>query len=120
MPKKEKEEKPVEKPKPWADAKPLPINKFRPLTDKELEFYGSLNWDDNPPINGFYEAMMSIAYAQLAERERQAAEKEADKDYKSETIVEGGTVIEKTEGYFIPGRQPRVAAQKSEKAEVDM
>ena len=120
VPKKETEEKPVEKPKPWADAKPLPINKFRPLTDKELEFYGSLNWDDNPPINGFYEAMMSIAYAQLAERERQAAEKEADKDYKSETIFEGGTVIEKTEGYFIPGRQPRVAAQKPEKAEVDM
>ena len=119
VPKKEKE-KPVEKPKPWADAKPLPTNKFRPLTDKELEFYGSLNWDDNPPINGFYEAMMSIAYAQLAERERQAAEKEADKDYKSETIVEGGTVIEKTEGVFIPGRQPRVAAQKPEKAEVDM
>lgn len=117
---KEKEEKPVEKPKPWADAKPLPINKFRPLTDKELEFYGSLNWDDNPPINGFYEAMMSIAYAQLAERERQAAEKEANKDYKSETIVEDGTVIEKTEGYFIPGRQPRVAAQQPEKTEVDM
>ncbi|CCX47272.1 helicase family protein [Bacteroides sp. CAG:927] len=120
MPKKEKEEKPVEKPKPWADAKPLPTNKFRPLTEKELEFYGSLNWDDNPPINGFYEAMMSIAYAQLAERERQAAEKEANKDYKSETIVEGGTVIEKTEGVFIPGRQPRVAAQQSEKTEVDM
>ena len=118
--KKEKEEKPVEKPKPWADAKPLPINKFRQLTDKELEFYGSLNWDDNPPINGFYEAMMSIAYAQLAERERQAAGKEADKDYKSETIVEGGTVIEKTEGYFIPGRQPRVEAQQPEKTEVDM
>ena len=120
VPKKEKEEKPVEKPKPWADAKPLPTNKFRPLTEKELEFYGSLNWDDNPPINGFYEAMMSIAYAQLAERERQAAEKKADKDYKSETIVEGGTIIEKTEGYFIPGRQPRMAAQKPEKVEVDM
>ena len=120
MPKKENEEKPVEKPKPWADARPLPTNKFRPLTDKELEFYGSLNWDDNPPINGFYEAMMSIAYAQLAERERQEAEKEADKDYKSETIVEGGTVIEKTEGVFIPGRQPSVAAQQSEKTEVDM
>ena len=120
VPKKEKEEKPVEKPKPWADARPLPTNKFRPLTDKELEFYGSLNWDDNPPINGFYEAMMSIAYAQLAERERQAAEKEADKDYKSETIVEGGTVIEKTEGYFIPGRQPRMATQKPGPVERDM
>ena len=120
MPKKEKEEKPVEKPKPWADAKPLPTNKFRPLTEKELEFYGSLNWDDNPPINGFYEAMMSIAYAQLAERERQAAEKEADKDYKSETIVEGGTVIEKTEGVFIPGRQPRVEVQKPEPVTVNM
>ena len=120
VPKKEKEEKPVEKPKPWTDAKPLPTNKFRPLTEKELEFYGSLNWDDNPPINGFYEAMMSIAYAQLAERERQAAEKEANKDYKSETIVEDGTVIEKTEGDFIPGRQPRVVAQKPEPVTVDM
>ena len=120
VPKKEKAEKLVEKPKPWVDARPLPTNKFRPLTEKELEFYGSLNWDDNPPINGFYEAMMSIAYAQLAERERQAAEKEANKDYKSETVVERGTVIEKTEGDFIPGRQPRVAAQKPDPVNVDM
>ena len=111
---------PEEKPKPTVTVTDTQAKKFRPLSEKELEFYGSLNWDDNPPINGFYEAMMSIAYAQLAERERQAAEKEADKDYKSETIVEGGTVIEKTEGYFIPGRQPRVAAQQPEKTEVDM
>ena len=111
-----KEEKPVEKPKPWAEAKPLPTSKFRKLTEKELEFYGSLNWDDNPPINGFYEAMMSIAYAQLAERDRLAAETAVS----TETIVEGGTVIEKTEGDFIPGLQPKVSAQKPETEEVDM
>ena len=51
-----------------------PKAKFRQLTDKELEFYGSLNWDDNPPINGFYEAMMSIAHRQLEERARMEAE----------------------------------------------
>ena len=56
--------KPEEKPKPVnpaTEAKPVRNSGFRKLTDKELEFYGSLNWDDNPPINGFYEAMMSIA-----------------------------------------------------------
>ena len=92
----QKAEKPVEK-KPTVEISPKVQSKFRQLTDKELEFYGSLNWDDNPPINGFYETMMSIAHRQLAEREaaRQAAEvKEQD------AVV--GVEITRTEGYFIP------------------
>ncbi len=90
--------------KPKTEAK-LPENaKFRPLSDKELEFYGSLNWDDNPPINGFYEAMMSIAHRQLEERARLEAEKMSDEAAKAEGISPGETYIEKTEGDFIPGR----------------
>ena len=105
------------KPKPSVEVKDIPVKKFRPLTDKELEFYGSLNWEDNPPINGFYETMMSIAHRQLEEMRLEREAEEAAKAAKSELINENGTVIERTEGDFIPGRQPRVAA---EKVEVDM
>ncbi len=109
--------RPEEKPKPAntsTGAKHIKATGFRKLTDKELEFYGSLNWDDNPPINGFYEAMMSIAHAQLAERERLAAEQKASQEA-TETagIAPGETYIEKTEGDFVPGvrtRQPKVTA----------
>ncbi len=80
------------------------LKKFRPLSEKELEFYGSLNWEDNPPINGFYETMMSIAHRQMAEME---AERQAAEATKKEIITENGTIIEKTEGYFVP--QPREA-----------
>ena len=95
------------KPKPSVEIKDIPVKKFRPLTEKELELYGSLNWDDNPPINGFYETMMSIAHRQLEEMrlEREAAE--------AAGIAPGETYIEKTEGDFIPGvraRQPKVTA----------
>ena len=92
----QKAEKPVER-KPTVEISPKVQSKFRQLTDKELEFYGSLNWDDNPPINGFYETMMSIAHRQLAEREaaRQAAEVK-----KQDAAV--GVEITRTEGYFIP------------------
>ena len=95
-----------EKPKPTAkiQVSDEQVKKFRPLSEKELEFYGSLNWEDNPPINGFYETMMSIAHRQMAEME---AERQAAEATKQEIITEIGTVIEKTEGYFVP--QPRVA-----------
>ena len=110
------------KPKPSVEIKNIPVKKFRPLNEKELEFYGSLNWEDNPPINGFYETMMSIAHRQLEEmrleREAEKAAKQAAAN--GEAIQEGGTVIEKTEGDFIPGRQPRVAAQKPDPVNVDM
>ncbi len=105
------------KSKPSVEAKDIPVKKFRPLSEKELEFYGSLNWEDNPPINGFYETMMSIAHRQL---EEMRLEREAAEAAKSETINENGTIIERTEGDFIPGRQPRVASQKPEPVTVDM
>ena len=100
--------KPKEKPQPVKAAG------YRKLTDEELALYGSLNWDDNPPINGFYEAMMSIAHAQIAERERLAAEQKASQEAaEAAGIAPGETYIEKTEGDFIPGgraRQPKVTA----------
>ena len=110
--------KPQSKPKdesevpksPTIDVKDIPVKKFRPLSEKELEFYGSLNWDDNPPINGFYETMMSIAHRQM---EEVRLEREAEEAAKAAGIAPGETYIEKTEGDFIPGgraRQPKVTA----------
>ena len=96
--------------RPTIDVKDIPIKKFRPLTEKELKFYGSLNWEDNPPINGFYETMMSIAHRQL---EEMRLEREAEEAAKATGIVPDETYIEKTEGDFIPGgraRQPKVTA----------
>ena len=98
------------KPKPSVEVKDIPVNKFRKLTEKELEFYGSLNWEDNPPINGFYETMMSIAHRQL---EEMRLEREAQEAAKAAGIAPGETYIEKTEGDFIPGgriRQLKVTA----------
>lgn len=95
---------------PTIDVKDIPVKKFRPLTEKELEFYGSLNWDDNPPINGFYETMMSIAHRQM---EEMRLERETEEAAKATGIAPGETYIEKTEGDFIPGgraRQPKVTA----------
>ena len=106
-------QKPEEKPKsvnPATEAKPVRNSGFRKLTDKELEFYGSLNWDDNPPINGFYEAMMSIAHRQM---EEMRLERESQEAAQAAGIAPGETYIEKTEGDFIPGgraRQPKVTA----------
>ena len=105
--------KPEEKPKPAnpaTKAKPIKSSGFRKLTDKELEFYGSLNWDDNPPINGFYEAMMSIAHRQM---EEMRLERESQEAAQAAGIAPGETYIEKTEGDFIPGgraRLPKVTA----------
>lgn len=109
-----KEDKPVEK-KPKVEISPQVQSKFRQLTDKELEFYGSLNWDDNPPINGFYETMMSIAHRQLAEREsaRQATEQK-EKD------AAVGIEISRTEGYFIPKPKVALSDTPARKEERDM
>ncbi|RXE61568.1 DNA methylase [Muribaculaceae bacterium Isolate-004 (NCI)] len=102
-PKAQEEEKP--KPSPKIEISDATAKKFRPLSEKELEFYGSLNWEDNPPINGFYETMMSIAHRQMAEME---AEREALEAAKKETITEDGTIIEISKGDFVP--QPRVSS----------
>ena len=98
------------KPKPSVAVKDIPVQKFRPLSEKELAFYGSLNWEDNPPINGFYETMMSIAHRQL---EEMRLEKESQEAAQAAGIAPGETYIEKTEGDFIPGgraKQPKVTA----------
>lgn len=107
------------KPKQSVEVKDIPVKKFRPLTEKELEFYGSLNWEDNPPINGFYETMMSIAHRQLEEMrlEREAEDAARKAATNGETITEGGTTIHRTEGDFIPGQRSTV---KAEPVEVDM
>ena len=105
------------KPKPNVEVKDIPVKKFRPLSEKELEFYGSLNWEDNPPINGFYETMMSIAHRQLEEMRLEREAEEAAKEAQTETITEGGTVIEKAEGDFVPGQRSTI---KAEPVTVDM
>lgn len=124
QPRQSRQEEAKPKPTPKVEISDATAKKFRPLSDKELEFYGSLNWEDNPPINGFYETMMSIAHRQMAEMEaeRQAAQKAAAADnagFSSEILTENGVTIEKTEGYFVP--KPRVAtAEKPETEEKDM
>jgi N12 class adenine-specific DNA methylase len=98
------------KSKPSVAVKDIPVQKFRPLSEKELAFYGSLNWEDNPPINGFYETMMSIAHRQM---EEMRLEKESQEAAQSAGIALGETYIEKTEGDFIlrgRTRQPKVTA----------
>ena len=115
-------EKPEEKtkPAPRAEDKPVKTPAFRKLSEKELEFYGALNWDDNPPINGFYEAMMSIAHRQM---EEMRLEREAQEAARAAGIASGKTYIEKTEGDFIPGghnRPSKVTAIPIERAERDM
>ena len=115
-------EKPEEKtkPAPRAEDKPVKTPAFRKLNEKELEFYGALNWDDNPPINGFYEAMMSIAHRQM---EEMRLEREAQEAGQAAGIASGETYIEKTEGDFIPGghnRPSKVTAIPIERAERDM
>ncbi len=102
-------------------AKPLPENaKFRRLSEKELEFYGALNWEDNPPINGFYEAMMSIAHRQLEERARIEAERQADEAAKAAGIAPGEPHIIMTEGDFIPGGVNRPSKTTAVPIEKDM
>ena len=105
-------EKPEEKtgPAPRTESQPVKAPSFRKLSEKELELYGSLNWDDNPPINGFYEAMMSIAHRQM---EEMRLERESQEAAQAAGIAPGETYIEKTEGDFIPGgraRQSKVTA----------
>ena len=98
------------KPKPSVAVKDIPVQKFRPLSEKELAFYGSLNWEDNPPINGFYETMMSIAHRQM---EEMRLERESLEAAQAAGIAPRETYIEKTEGDFIPGgraRHPKVTA----------
>lgn len=110
LPKEQKADKQEIQPKP-VDVKPItaevkadatvsekPKTGFRPLTEEELKLYGSLNWEDNPPINGFYTTMMEIAHRQLAEQEAERIRMEHEKN----PDAPDGPYIEMTEGDFIP------------------
>ncbi len=114
---KNKAEASESKPRPTVNVNDLPVKKFLPLSEKELEFYGSLNWEDNPPINGFYETMMSIAHRQM---EEMRLEKEAQEAAQAAGIAPGETYIEKTEGDFIPGGRNRTAKVTAIPIERDM
>ncbi len=83
------------------NADETPKTGFRPLTEEELKLYGSLNWDDNPPINGFYTTMMEIAHRQLMEQEAERQRMEAANN--PDNVTPTGPYIEMTEGDFIPG-----------------
>ena len=109
------EDKPKSSERPKVELSPKVQSKFRQLTDKELEFYGSLNWDDNPPINGFYETMMSIAHRQLAERE--AARKAQEIITKD---AEVGVKITRTEGDFIPKPKEAISGTTTSEDKPDM
>ena len=66
-----KPEKVAEKPKPEP-----PVEKPAIDDDPEDAVYRSLDWETNPPINGFYEMMMSLTPERRAELRRLGREKE--------------------------------------------
>ena len=39
------------------------------------KLYASLNWEENPPINGFYQMMMELSPERRAELRQEAAER---------------------------------------------
>mgnify|MGYP007130393560 CR=1 FL=1 len=55
-----------------------------PERDPE-DLYASLNWEDNPPINGFYEMMMSLTPERRAELRRQSARQQETPERQTET-----------------------------------
>ena len=120
----DKPAKPQRKEKKAADNVSPSKTSPRKLTDEELAFYGSLNWEDNPPINGFYETMMSIAHRQLEEqakeREKAEAERLSREAAAAAGIAQGETYIEKTEGEYIPGGRNRPAKVTAIRIEPDM
>ena len=69
---KQMEVKPEKKEKPKPEP---PAGKPGIDDDPEDAVYRSLDWDTNPPINGFYEMMMSLTPEQRAELRRMGKEK---------------------------------------------
>ena len=67
---KQMEVKPEKKPKPEP-----PVEKPAIDDDPEDAVYRSLDWETNPPINGFYEMMMSLTPERRAELRRLGREK---------------------------------------------
>ena len=57
-----------------------------PERDPE-DLYASLNWEDNPPINGFYEMMMSLTPERRAELRRQSARQQETPEQRERQAV---------------------------------
>ena len=57
-----------------------------PERDPE-DLYASLNWEDNPPINGFYEMMMSLTPERRAELRRQNARQQETSEQRERQAV---------------------------------
>ncbi len=55
---------------------PLPVEEQQRLyyLDNPRDIYDTIDWDTNPPINGFYETMMSIPYERREELRQQSAQ----------------------------------------------
>lgn len=124
-----KRRQPAPKPKAEVDEKPKPEEKVHApifekpkerkpmveMTEEQLNFYGSLNWDDNPPINGFYECMMSIAHEELERRERIRQAKEAEEAARKAAAERGETFVPNN-----PAHQPIEKPVVTPTAVVDM
>ena len=93
-----KPEKVAEKPKP----KP-PVEKPAIDEDPEDAIYRSLDWETNPPINGFYEMMMSLTPERRAELRRLGREK---MDANAAKQAERSAEAKKEEGQATGMEQP--------------
>ena len=79
-PKKEKKESKKEKKARKAQEHKEEVGKMSYI-DQQLAVYESLDWEENPPINGFYEMMMDLSperRRELLERGQQKIESNAD------------------------------------------
>ena len=62
VPKPEKKKAPKVKAAPVEVANVMPTDtKAKSTSQDEEDMYASINWEDNPPINGFYEMMMNLS-----------------------------------------------------------
>ena len=80
-------------------------NDGKAQTDPE-EVYAAINWDTNPPINGFYEAMMNLTPERRAQlrreaglhREAKAAKETATRQTGMQSAIDFGEDTKKTQG----------------------
>lgn len=63
------------------------IPKTTPPEHDPEALYASLNWEDNPPINGFYEMMMSLTPQRRAELRQQSAREQAAPEQRERQAV---------------------------------
>lgn len=79
-----------------------------PERDPE-DLYASLNWEDNPPINGFYEMMMSLTPERRAELRRQSARQQETPEQRERQAVRPRRKPRKANGNKPPVRRERAA-----------